>query len=30
MKQIKRFFAWYWKNYQRLCMTSGGYYVPQH
>ena len=26
MKTIKKFFKWYFKNYSRLCMTTGGYY----
>lgn len=26
MKMIKKGFKWYFKNYSRLCMTTGGYY----
>ncbi len=26
MRKIKKFIKWYFKNYQRFCMTTGGYY----
>lgn len=26
LKLIKKGLKWYFKNYERLCMTTGGYY----
>ena len=30
MRKVRKFIKWYFEQYSKLCMASGGYYIPNH